>query len=1623
VKPEVIQRWKKMTKENKKREAKKGVILVLALAFVFLIIGLGNISATTISPTTCWCGDHTCNGAETCSTCSTDCGTCPIESCNIELTKSVSKTNVKPNDTITYTLHYKNTGNTVCTGGGVRIEDMLDSNLLYLGSFTKNVINDGDSDGIDAAWYEVPGFDQLTNTLTWNVHRVSPGEEGTITFDVKVLTPAHCGSFQIPNYFRAWSNQENWKSSNTRNVNVNYDCPVCGDNLVNQANETCDDGNTNNNDGCSSTCKTERCGDAIKQANEQCDDGNTNNTDGCRNNCQLPKCGDGEINLANETCDDGNIANGDGCSSECKTECLPYCGDGTVNKLGEECDKGSLNGQTCTPSYGGTCTYCSALCKNITLTDGYCGDGQIQNPPEECDDRNNNNGDGCSSDCKTEFQQCQYNVSVRYSYVNSFGTGIAINNSNTYNWVSENPAHLSQGLHKIRYYVDNNINNKTNNASITVKLDNTVLTSYYQVIGQDHYKTLSLDTSNLLCDSTHYITVEVKSESNGICANDSTSDNFANRTIYIDCGEQHVCGDGSVDSGEECDLGTNNGHMCTPAYGGVCTYCSNKCEEIRLTDGYCGDGLIQNPPEQCDDGNLDNEDGCSSTCQNETQKQCIENISIRKSYSNSFGTGIALGYDNGTWISAVSPDLFKGVYKARYYVDNNVANTTNNATIVVKLDNTVLADYFYLISKYHSKTITIDTTGLQCNSMHKISVKAESQCTSICIQDDKSDNYAERSFFVMCEAPRCGDGNLDNGEECDDGNTNNDDGCSSTCQEECLPYCGDGTKQSNEQCDLGTALNGHVCTPLYNSSCVYCSSQCQNITLTDGKCGDAVVQSQYEQCDLGSLNNHPCTPLYGGSCTYCNSSCKNVTLTDGYCGDWVVQSQYEQCDLGSLNNHPCTPLYGGSCTYCNSSCKNVTLTDGSCGDSVVQSQYEQCDLGSLNNHPCTPLYGGSCTYCSATCTNITLTDGYCGDSILQNPPEQCDLGALNNHPCTPLYGGSCTYCNSSCKNVTLTDGYCGDSVIQSQYEQCDLGTALNNHPCTPLYGGSCTYCNSSCKNVTLTDGYCGDSVIQSQYEQCDLGSLNNHPCTPLYGGSCTYCSATCTNITLTDGYCGDSVIQSQYEQCDLGTALNGQVCSPLYGSSCSYCNATCKNITLTNGSCGDNIVQSQYEQCDDGNHINGDLCSSTCRIEFCGDHLVNLPNETCDDGNYANNDGCSSTCKTERCGDAIKQANESCDDGNTNNTDGCRNNCKLPYCGDGIKDKTEYCDDGNQASGDGCSKTCRYECPNGVCTPNITIEKFPPIIWQCDNRVIMDDATKPGRITTDGQPILERINDYAFEGEQIQWKVLVMDKNGIEKVKDVYTTVDGNIEANCRLDHMVNSRETIEADCNARIGEENITHVSDNVAAYYICTLTVETPESMHGQSDVTVEAIDLDGEIGTMAEEESWFFNPIISLGVDGSLTFSSLRPGTSEYSGPITVTNDAEEGSGVILDMFVSGTDFYDSSSSGAKCGTSNQLSLKQFSYFATNGEYSTYQDLEHGRTCDAEGYCSVNYGIGFNDPYRFYDKNEILQAQQVGPYYAGNLLAPGADMSLTFRVDVPEPCNGNFNSGHIYFWGEAV
>jgi len=170
---------------------------------------------------------------------------------------------------------------------------------------------------------------------------------------------------------------------------------TCGNGVVDTAtDEGCDDGNQVAGDGCSPECTEEQCGDGVldSAAGEVCDDGNLENGDGCSRDCQSREvCGNGIIDDARlETCDDGNDAPGDGCSEECKVE---GCGNGLVEELrGEVCDDGNdVSGDGC-----------RADCRKEEI----CGDGIIDEQ-EDCDDANSNSGDSCA-----ECRFVSWNTSV-----------------------------------------------------------------------------------------------------------------------------------------------------------------------------------------------------------------------------------------------------------------------------------------------------------------------------------------------------------------------------------------------------------------------------------------------------------------------------------------------------------------------------------------------------------------------------------------------------------------------------------------------------------------------------------------------------------------------------------------------------------------------------------------------------------------------------------------------------------------------------------------------------------------------------------------------------------------------------------------------------------------------------------------------------------------------------------------------------------------------------------------------------------------------------------------------------------------------------------------------------------
>ncbi len=218
---------------------------------------------------------------------------------------------------------------------------------------------------------------------------------------------------------------------------------VCG-NGVKEGTETCDDGNTNNNDSCSNTCKLPICGNSIKEGGEECDDGNTQNGDSCSSSCRISgaisTCWNG-IKEGNEECDDANASETDTCSSSCKSlkpseACRMQIYDSywsvpltttlschganrsrsviIVTKNNQVLDTAEVHSKSFTFNQSGKYTiHCfpavdidpNLSCNSSVQVSGNCGNG-IMEQGEMCDDGNKISGDSCDKFCRLTGTTC-----------------------------------------------------------------------------------------------------------------------------------------------------------------------------------------------------------------------------------------------------------------------------------------------------------------------------------------------------------------------------------------------------------------------------------------------------------------------------------------------------------------------------------------------------------------------------------------------------------------------------------------------------------------------------------------------------------------------------------------------------------------------------------------------------------------------------------------------------------------------------------------------------------------------------------------------------------------------------------------------------------------------------------------------------------------------------------------------------------------------------------------------------------------------------------------------------------------------------------------------------------------
>ena len=505
---------------------------------------------------------------------------------------------------------------------------------------------------------------------------------------------------------------------------------------------------------------------------------------------------------------------------------LAFCGDGIVQRqLGEDCDQGDRNSVPGTPGGVCACNPEDSDCVSPLPIQWQacrwplCGDGKVNNEivyrgtivnfdllHEQCDDGNNRSGDGCSASCQTEIPQDDDDGNGD----NDDGTpgngddedddGDGDNDdgsSNNQDDDDDGDGDNDDGTQGNGD--DDDDGNGDNDDGVPGNQDDDDDGNGDNDDGSPGNRTEDDDDGD-------------GDDDDGIPRNrddddDGNGDNDDGRSRNQDDDDD---GDGDNDDGrsrnqDDDDDGNGDNDDGIP---------NNSSSPTFVAAGtICGNGILERP-EECDDSNRRDNDGCSSTC--------LLEIGI-------CGDGIVqtlLGEQCET--SRHSADLPYGCVDCRYFSESCGDGKRD--------------------------------PGEECDDGILNSSSPEAGCRP------------------DCSAPRCGDKVLDAGEECDDGNRVSNDGCNRRCElegtdiicgngiiegfygEQCeprlhdpaLPYecidcmfslkfCGDGKRDPGEQCDAG---------PLNSSSPdAICRPNCSL-----PRCGDGIKDSA-ELCDDGNRFN------------------------------------------------------------------------------------------------------------------------------------------------------------------------------------------------------------------------------------------------------------------------------------------------------------------------------------------------------------------------------------------------------------------------------------------------------------------------------------------------------------------------------------------------------------------------------------------------------------------------------------------------------------------------------------------------------------------------------------------------------------------------------------------------
>lgn len=895
--------------------------------------------------------------------------------------------------------------------------------------------------------------------------------------------------------------------------------PICGDGVLTTAiGEVCDDGNTDDGDGCAadcsaiedgytcpvegSRCVTADCGDGVVEGDEVCDDGtNAGEYEGCAANCTPgPFCGDGEVFEGEEECDDGT---NDGSYGTCRVDCTraPYCGDGIVTH-DEVCDdSNSEDGDGCNSTCssveeGFFCRTPGEACVADT-----CGNGTVENG-EACDDGNRRSGDGCSSDCGSIDPGWACPFAGAACLAAGCGDGIIAGTETC----DDGNAVSDDGCSRRCRVEFGYVCPAANQACVATDCGDGVVEGTEQCDDGDDNAGDGCDEACQLeigyaCPTPGQDCVETTCGDSVLegaeqCddGNDSSGDGcdedcqleagFYCPNVGMECVET-TCGDGVQEGLEACDDGNlQAGDGCDPLCRQELVWeCVN-----GVCDPVCGDGITLTPFEACDDGNLTSGDGCSASCQIEPGYQCTD-------FTNQTPASIDVPIvyrDFENYFDGGHPDFEQyncgvttGMVETLLDADGKPVRIDNDCT-----ENDASFRQWYRDSPPDNMTI-VDTVTLN----QRLDIDASG----------RTYRFEDTDFFPLTDR---GFGNTDG--------WNRNFHFTSEFRAyfefrggEVLDFFGDD--------DVWVFINGRLAVDIGGVH----GAAAGSVTLSDtvdqatGQIYDGrfdIFEGGIYEIAVFQAERHTTRSQY--QLTLSGFLNTGSAVCESICGDGIVTG-IEQCDDGNGADGDgcsasCEVEPGYNCTGVPSLCARPP-----CGNGVVEFP-ESCDDGNQ--------VGGD------GCSEFCVLER-CGDGNL-DPGELCDDGNLD-----PTDG-----CTNRCRPAM-----CGDRVVQAGVEECDDGNMVDTDACTNactiatcgdgivgpaevcddgVNDGSYNSCTFDCQRRAA---YCGDGIVQGPAgEECDDG-VND--------GTFGTCNPDCTLASS----CGDGVVDDE-EECDDGNTDYGDGC-------------------------------------------------------------------------------------------------------------------------------------------------------------------------------------------------------------------------------------------------------------------------------------------------------------------------------------------------------------------------------------------------------------------------------------------------------------------------------------------------